>query len=78
MNMFSSNRNGEAKLRYLDGDYQVLEPGSYVICAVTGEKIELDDLRYWSVARQEAYVNGLVSYQRELEANPELRQRSKS
>ncbi|HWD12793.1 DUF2093 domain-containing protein [Pseudochrobactrum sp. sp1633] len=78
MNMFSSNRNGEAKLRYLDGDYQVLEPGSYVICAVTGEKIELDDLRYWSVARQEAYVNGLISYQRELEANPELRQRSKS
>lgn len=78
MNMFSSNRNGEAKLRYLDGDYQVLEPGSYVICAVTGEKIELDDLRYWSVARQEAYVNGLVSYQRELEANPELRQRGKS
>lgn len=78
MNMFSSNRNGEAKLRYLDGDYQVLEPGSYVICAVTGEKIELDDLRYWSVARQEAYVNGLVSYQRELGANPELRQRSKS
>ncbi|MDR0252794.1 MAG: DUF2093 domain-containing protein [Brucellaceae bacterium] len=78
MNMFSSNRTGEAKLRYLDGDYQVLEPGSYVICAVTAEKIELDDLRYWSVARQEAYVNGLVSYQRELEANPELRQRSKS
>ena len=78
MNMFSNNRNGEAKLRYLDGDYQVLEPGSYVICAVTGEKIELDDLRYWSVARQEAYVNGLISYQRELEANPELRQRSKS
>lgn len=76
--MFSSNRNGEAKLRYLDGDYQVLEPGSYVTCAVTAEKIELDDLRYWSVARQEAYVNGLVSYQRELESNPELRQRSKS
>jgi hypothetical protein len=50
--MFSSNRSGEAKLRYLDGDYQVLEPGSYVICAVTAEKIELDDLRYWSVARQ--------------------------
>ncbi len=78
MNMFASNRSGEAKLRYLDGDYQVLEPGSYVVCAVTGEKIDLDDLRYWSVARQEAYVNGLVSYQREVEANPELRHRSKA
>ena len=78
MNVFSNSHNGEAKLRYLDGDYQVLSPGSYVICAVTGEKIDLDDLRYWSVARQEAYTNGLVSYQRELECNPELRQRSKS
>lgn len=76
--MFGNNQSGEAKLRYLDGDYQVLSAGSYVLCAVTGEKIELDDLRYWSVARQEAYVNGLVSYQRELEANPELRQRAKS
>lgn len=78
MNMFASNRSGEAKLRYLDGDYQVLSAGSYVVCAVTSEKIELDDLRYWSVARQEAYANGLISYQREIECNPALRQRSKS
>ncbi|WP_439273490.1 DUF2093 domain-containing protein [Pseudochrobactrum sp. HB0163] len=78
MNMFASQRGGEARLRYLDGDYQVLEAGSYVLCAVTGEKIDLDDLRYWSVARQEAYVNGLISYQREVEANPDLRRRSKA
>jgi hypothetical protein len=78
MNLFTSNRSGQAELRYLDGDYQVVAPGSYVICAVTNEKIELDDLRYWSVARQEAYINGLVSYQRELECNPQLRQRSKN
>lgn len=77
MNMFANNRSGEAKLRYIDGDYEVLSQGTYVVCAVTGEKIDLDDLRYWSVARQEAYVNGLVSYQRELECNPELRQRAK-
>ncbi|WOC15481.1 DUF2093 domain-containing protein [Pseudochrobactrum sp. MP213Fo] len=77
MTMFASNRSGEAKLRYLDGDYEVVAAGSYVLCAVTSEKIELDDLRYWSVARQEAYANGLISYQRELERNPELRQRSK-
>ena len=46
-----------AKLReaYGDGEFAVLKPGRFVRCAVTGEPIALDDLRYWSVARQEAY-----------------------
>lgn len=48
---------GEAELRYLDGDYRVIRPGSYVRCAVTGEPIALDELKYWSVERQEAYVS---------------------
>ena len=42
---------GEAKVRYLDGDYQVLMPGQYVTCAVTGEHIPLSRLRYWSLGR---------------------------
>jgi len=45
----------EAKLRYLDADFQVLKEGDYVRCAVTGDPIHLDNLRYWSVDRQEAY-----------------------
>jgi len=77
MNRFEGPRSQEARLRYLDGDFQVLSPGAYVVCAVTGEHIPLDELKYWSVARQEPYVNGNVSYQRELECNPELRSRSK-
>lgn len=47
----------EAKLEYLDGEYRVLRQGSYVRCAVTGEPIPLEDLRYWSIDRQEAYVS---------------------
>jgi len=70
---FPENNERAAKLHYEGGDYQVVIPGSYVICAVTGERIALDDLRYWNFKRQEAYINCQVSYERELECNPELR-----
>ena len=53
----------EAKLRYLDADYQVLREGEFVRCAVTGETIPLDDLRYWNVARQEAYRSASVAFE---------------
>jgi len=55
---------GEAKLRYLDGEFQVLTPGDYVRCAVTGDPIPLPDLRYWSVELQEAYASAEVSFER--------------
>jgi hypothetical protein len=61
-----SGRDGEAKLRYLDSDFQVVVPGSYVICAVTGQRIPLSELRYWSVDRQEPYVDAEASLRREL------------
>jgi hypothetical protein len=57
----------EAKIRYLDGEFQVLKNGSYVRCAVTGEPIRIEDLRYWSVAYQEPYVNAAASLRRHLE-----------
>jgi hypothetical protein len=46
----------EARLEYLDGDYRVVRHGSFVRCAVTGDAIPLDQLKYWSVALQEAYA----------------------
>jgi hypothetical protein len=57
LNRLSSGRptDGEAEVRYLDADIRILRPGTFVRCAVTGESIPLDDLKYWSVARQEAY-----------------------
>jgi hypothetical protein len=55
---------GEARVRYLDGEYQVLGAGDFVRCAVTGEVIALPELRYWSVERQEAYANPAAALQR--------------
>ena len=58
---------GEAKVEFLDGDFRILRPGGYVRCAVTGEPIPLDELRYWSVDRQEAYASPAASMNRECE-----------
>ena len=58
----------EAKIRYLDGDFQILMPGSHVTCAMTGEAVPVDELRYWSVARQEAYVSCAASLDAEKRA----------
>ncbi len=75
MNRFEGPGGREARIRYLDGDFQVLSPGGFVRCAITGDAIPLDDLKYWSVARQEAYVSAAVSLARELEIDPGLRKR---
>ncbi len=58
---------GEARLRYLDGEFLVVTPGAYVLCAVSGIHIPLDELRYWSVDRQEAYAGHAESLARHLE-----------
>lgn len=55
---------GEARVRYLDGDYQVVEHGDFVRCAVTGQTIPLSELRYWSVELQEAYATAEISFNR--------------
>ena len=46
----------EAEVDYLDGDFRIRKPGAYVRCAATGAPIPIDELRYWSVDRQEAYA----------------------
>jgi hypothetical protein len=60
---------GEAKVDFLDGDFRILRPGTFVRCAVTGLPIPLDELRYWSVDRQEAYATPAASMKREVERN---------
>jgi hypothetical protein len=45
----------EAKVRFLDGDFRVLSPGAFVRCAVSGDPIPMEELRYWDVDLQEAY-----------------------
>ena len=46
----------EAELDYLDGEYRIRKPGAFVRCAVTGDPIPLEDLRYWNVDLQEPYA----------------------
>jgi hypothetical protein len=58
---------GEAKIEYLDGDFRILRPGAFVRCDVTDELIPVDELRYWSVDRQEAYATPAASMTRESE-----------
>ncbi len=67
MNRFEGSGSDEANVKYLDSDFQVIVPGSYVRCAVTGDKIPLDELKYWSFSRQEPYVDVEASVKRELE-----------
>lgn len=58
LNRYDRNSmNGEAEVKYLDGDFRVVRPGAYVRCAVTGVPIPLEELKYWNVDRQEAYVS---------------------
>ncbi len=66
MNRFDPRPNSaaEARVDYLDGDFRVLRPGAFVRCAVTGAPIPLDELRYWSVDRQEAYASPEAALQR--------------
>lgn len=56
-----------ARVHYLSSSFRVLSAGDHVLCAVTGQKIPLDRLRYWSPARQEAYVDAAASAKREAE-----------
>lgn len=48
--------NGEAIVEFLDGDIRIIRPGRFLTCAVTGTPIPLDELKYWSVERQQAYA----------------------
>ena len=55
--MLMSNTDREARLHYMANGFRVLTPGSHVTCAISGAAIDLEDLRYWSVERQEAYAD---------------------
>ena len=56
-----SSGDGEAKLYYGSSAFKVLRGGKFVRCAVSGEAIPLEELRYWSVVKQEPYVSAEAS-----------------
>lgn len=66
--MLMSGSGAPARVRYLAGTFRVLSNGDHVICAVTGAQILLSDLKYWSVERQEPYVDADASLKAEKRA----------
>ena len=66
--MLMSNRDRPARLHYMPYRFRVLQTGDHVVCAVSGQKISLEDLRYWSIARQEPYASAEISARAELKA----------
>jgi len=64
LNKLGLSGHGEAKVEYLDGDFRIISPGAYVLCAVTGERIPLEQLSLWSVDRQEAYATPQIALER--------------
>jgi hypothetical protein len=58
-----------ARVHFLPGTFRLLSDGDHVVCAVTGERIPLHELRYWSVDRQEAYVDAAASLKAQQRSN---------
>ncbi len=58
-----------AVLHYGDGEFAVMKPGRFVICAVSGVRIALEDLRYWNPETQEAYAGPTEALARWKELN---------
>lgn len=59
--MLMSNTDRPARLHYLANGFRVLGAGDHVVCAVSGARIGLEELRYWSVGRQEAYATAFLA-----------------
>ena len=68
--MLMSGTGRAARVHYLAGTFRLLSDGDHVLCAVTGRRIPLHELRYWSVARQEAYADAEASLEAERRAAP--------
>ena len=47
----------KAKLKYKNNSFDIIEEGDFVVCAVSGKKILLENLSYWNVDLQEAYFS---------------------
>ncbi len=62
------NKN-KAKLKFHPNNFEIVEKGDYVVCAVSGKNISLNQLTYWNVELQEAYFSAKEAQQRHEELN---------
>jgi hypothetical protein len=53
-----------AKLKYLTNNFEIIENGDHVICAISGKLIELENLNYWNVELQEAYYSYVEAHKK--------------
>ena len=49
----------KAKLQYKHNSFDIIEEGNFVVCAISGREIPLENLNYWNVELQEAYFSPL-------------------
>ena len=54
-------KNKLAKLKYMSNNFQIVEKGDHVICAISKKTIPLENLNYWNVDKQEAYFSYVES-----------------
>ena len=62
--MLRNSGDRVATLLYGPNGFRVIKPGHYVLCAVTGEPVPIEELRYWSAERQEAYASPEIATRR--------------
>ena len=67
---FAGAGDPPAQIRYGDGEFTVISPGRYVLCAVSGRRIPLEALRYWNPITQEAFAGPAEALARWKELNP--------
>ena len=65
--MLMKSGNQAAQLIFGPNGFLVMRPGNHVVCAVSGEAVPLEELRYWSVERQEAYASADIATRRLLQ-----------
>ena len=58
-----------AKIKYLPNNFQIIENGDHVICAVSGKPIEIEKLQYWNVELQEPYFSYKEAFERNEQIN---------
>ena len=56
-----------AKIKYLPNNFKIIENGDYVICAISGKQINLENLNYWNVDLQEPYYSYKEAFQKKEE-----------
>ena len=59
----------KAKIKFNPSNFEIIQDGDHVVCAVSGKTIPLNKLTYWNVELQEAYFSPKEAQKRYEELN---------